>query len=78
LPAHFARNKLLALAKRYGHITVGQPVSGVLATAPRAGINAYLCSNVKGLECKDWFFCTKKIDKDEILGKVLGKSSVSS
>jgi peroxiredoxin (alkyl hydroperoxide reductase subunit C) len=32
----------------------------------------------EGLECKDWFFCTKKIDKDEILGKVLGKSSVSS
>ncbi|MBU1445994.1 peroxiredoxin [Patescibacteria group bacterium] len=27
----------------------------------------------EGLECKDWFFCTKKIDKDEILNKVLKK-----
>ena len=24
-------------------------------------------------ECKDWFFCTKKLDKDEVLGKVLKK-----
>ncbi len=27
----------------------------------------------EGLECKDWFFCTKKIDKDTILNKVLKK-----
>ncbi|MBN1970714.1 MAG: peroxiredoxin [Candidatus Delongbacteria bacterium] len=26
-----------------------------------------------GLDCKDWFFCTKKIDKEEVLGKVLNK-----
>jgi len=26
-----------------------------------------------GLECKDWFFCTKKIDKETILSKVLKK-----
>lgn len=25
----------------------------------------------EGLECKDWFFCTKKIDKDVILQKIL-------
>ncbi len=25
----------------------------------------------EGVECKDWFFCTKKIDKDLILSKVL-------
>jgi peroxiredoxin (alkyl hydroperoxide reductase subunit C) len=24
-------------------------------------------------ECKDWFFCTKKLDKDEVLKKVLKK-----
>jgi len=27
----------------------------------------------EGLECKDWFFCTKKLDKDEVLNKVLNK-----
>lgn len=27
----------------------------------------------EGVECKDWFFCTKKLDKDEVLGKVLNK-----
>jgi peroxiredoxin (alkyl hydroperoxide reductase subunit C) len=27
----------------------------------------------EGLECKDWFFCTKKINKDEILDKILKK-----
>jgi peroxiredoxin (alkyl hydroperoxide reductase subunit C) len=26
-----------------------------------------------GLECKDWFFCTKKLDKDLVLGKILKK-----
>lgn len=25
------------------------------------------------LDCKDWFFCTKKLDKDLVLDKVLGK-----
>jgi peroxiredoxin (alkyl hydroperoxide reductase subunit C) len=24
-------------------------------------------------DCKDWFFCTKKLDKDKVLGKVLKK-----
>lgn len=27
----------------------------------------------KDLECKDWFFCTKKLDKDEVLSKILRK-----
>ncbi|MEZ4907993.1 MAG: peroxiredoxin [Saprospiraceae bacterium] len=26
-----------------------------------------------GLECKDWFFCTKKLDKDTVLDKILKK-----
>jgi peroxiredoxin (alkyl hydroperoxide reductase subunit C) len=25
------------------------------------------------LDCKDWFFCTKKLDKETVLGKVLKK-----
>lgn len=25
------------------------------------------------IECKDWFFCTKKLDKDEVLDKILQK-----
>jgi len=28
----------------------------------------------EGLECKDWFFCTKKIDKEDVLSKVLKKN----
>ena len=27
----------------------------------------------EGLECKDWFFCTKKLDKDNVLKKILKK-----
>jgi peroxiredoxin (alkyl hydroperoxide reductase subunit C) len=27
----------------------------------------------EGIECKDWFFCTKKLDKDTVLDKVLKK-----
>lgn len=27
----------------------------------------------EGVECKDWFFCTKKIDKEAVLSKVLKK-----
>lgn len=27
----------------------------------------------EGLECKDWFFCTKKLDKDKVLEKILKK-----
>ena len=35
------------------------------------------CGTAKGrmedseLDCKDWFFCTKKLDKDTVLDKVL-------
>lgn len=25
----------------------------------------------EGLECKDWFFCTKKISKEEVLGRII-------
>jgi peroxiredoxin (alkyl hydroperoxide reductase subunit C) len=27
----------------------------------------------EGLECKDWFFCTKKLDKDLVLNTILNK-----
>jgi peroxiredoxin (alkyl hydroperoxide reductase subunit C) len=27
--------------------------------------------NEEGLECKDWFFCTKKIDKETIMKKII-------
>jgi peroxiredoxin (alkyl hydroperoxide reductase subunit C) len=27
----------------------------------------------EGIECKDWFFCLKKIDKDTVMSKVLNK-----
>ncbi len=30
---------------------------------------------VEGLECKDWFFCTKKLDKDMVLDKVLKREA---
>ncbi len=28
----------------------------------------------EGLECKDWFFCTKKIDKETVLKRIIKKS----
>jgi peroxiredoxin (alkyl hydroperoxide reductase subunit C) len=28
---------------------------------------------VEGLMCKDWFFCTKKLDKDTVLNKIIKK-----
>lgn len=27
----------------------------------------------EGLECQDWFFCTKKLDKDTVLNKIIKK-----
>jgi peroxiredoxin (alkyl hydroperoxide reductase subunit C) len=27
----------------------------------------------EGLECKDWFFCTKKLDKNTVLDRILKK-----
>jgi peroxiredoxin 2/4 len=27
----------------------------------------------EGLDCKDWFFCTKKLDKDTVLNRILNK-----
>jgi peroxiredoxin 2/4 len=27
----------------------------------------------EGLDCKDWFFCTKKIDKETVLNRILNK-----
>ncbi|MGB4205441.1 MAG: peroxiredoxin [Bacteroidales bacterium] len=27
----------------------------------------------EGLDCKDWFFCTKKLDKDTVLNRILRK-----
>ena len=30
---------------------------------------------VEGLECKDWFFCTKKLDKELVLDKVLKRKA---
>jgi len=27
----------------------------------------------KDLDCKDWFFCTKKLDKDTVLNKIIKK-----
>ena len=27
----------------------------------------------EGLDCKDWFFCTKKLDKDTVLNKIMKK-----
>jgi peroxiredoxin (alkyl hydroperoxide reductase subunit C) len=27
----------------------------------------------EGLDCKDWFFCTKKLDKEKVLDAILKK-----
>jgi len=30
-------------------------------------------SKEEGITCHDWFFCTKKIDKETVLKKITGK-----
>ena len=37
------------------------------------GVAEERMSSTDELDCKDWFFCIKKLDKDEVLNTILKK-----
>ena len=45
----------------------------IVPTAGSCGVAEERMSSTDGIECKDWFFCTKKLGKDEVLKAILKK-----
>jgi peroxiredoxin 2/4 len=45
----------------------------IISPAGSCGVAEERMSNTDDLECEDWFFCTKKLDKDTVLKEVLKK-----
>jgi len=45
----------------------------IISPAGSCGVAEERMSNTGDLECEDWFFCTKKLDKDTVLKEVLKK-----
>lgn len=45
----------------------------IVSPAGTCGVAEERMTSTEGLECKDWFFCTKKLDKDEVLNTILKK-----
>ncbi len=45
----------------------------IVAPAGSCGVAKDRMDGKEEMECQDWFFCTKKLDKDEVLNKVLKK-----
>ena len=45
----------------------------IVSPAGSCGVAEERMTNTAGLDCKDWFFCTKKMDKDEVLNAILKK-----
>lgn len=43
----------------------------IVSPAGSCGVAEERMTSTDGLECKDWFFCTKKLDKQEVLDTVL-------
>jgi len=43
----------------------------IVSPAGSCGVAEERMTSTDELECKDWFFCTKKLDKDEVLNMVL-------
>ena len=43
----------------------------IVSPAGSCGVAEERMTSTDELECKDWFFCTKKLDKDEVLKKIL-------
>lgn len=43
----------------------------IISPAGSCGVAAERMSGTDDLECEDWFFCTKKLDKDLVLKKIL-------
>jgi peroxiredoxin (alkyl hydroperoxide reductase subunit C) len=45
----------------------------IVSPAGTCGVAEERMTSDDELECKDWFFCTKKLDKDTVLDKILKK-----
>ena len=45
----------------------------IISPAGSCGVAAERMSGTDDLECEDWFFCTKKLDKDLVLKEILKK-----
>jgi peroxiredoxin 2/4 len=45
----------------------------IVPTAGSCGVAKERMENKEGMTCYDWFFCTKKIDKEKVLSTVLKK-----
>jgi peroxiredoxin (alkyl hydroperoxide reductase subunit C) len=45
----------------------------IISPAGSCGVAEERMSNTDELECEDWFFCTKKLDKDLVLNTILKK-----
>ncbi len=43
----------------------------IISPAGSCGVAEERMTNSDGLECEDWFFCTKKLGKDEVLKEIL-------
>ena len=48
----------------------------IISPAGSCGVAEERMTSSEELECKDWFFCTKKLDKDEVLDKILKKTKL--
>lgn len=44
-----------------------------ISPAGSCGVAEERMTATNDLDCKDWFFCTKKLDKDEVLNAILNK-----
>ena len=45
----------------------------IVPTAGSCGVAKERMASKDGMHCHDWFFCTKKLDKNEVLEKILQK-----
>ncbi len=45
----------------------------IVPTAGSCGVAKERMEDKDHLDCKDWFFCTKKLDKDEVLNTIIKK-----
>ena len=45
----------------------------IISPAGSCGVAEERMTNTEELECEDWFFCSKKLDKDLVLSKILKK-----
>ncbi len=52
---------------------IGKGDEVIIPTAGSCGVAKQRMENKKEMKCYDWFFCTKKLSKDEVLKAVLKK-----